>query len=237
MNRSARRILITLAVLAAVAVGADVGARWLAEGMAADKIASRIVYGAVLTNDTKKAEVDIRGFPFLTQVAGGHIGEVGVRLTDIVNPYGVGNSYLTLDAIDFTAYGVTLEGTSRAVAERVEGTAAVDYPTLSKVLGAQTHTDPATGRVSTDPVTVAPAPGGRGDRVRITQGNATVEAKMSGRDGELVFSPVDGKGIGEVAIKVPTGGVPVQVAGASADADHLKIHFAGRGVRLVGAPD
>ncbi|MEU5437977.1 DUF2993 domain-containing protein [Streptomyces sp. NPDC020719] len=234
VDRRARRTVIVLAVLAVVGAGADWGVRWFAEDLAADKIASRVNgSGAVPGAHGATAKVSIHGFPFLAQAAAQSLDEVAITLTGIPNPSGAGSSYLTLKRAELTARGVRIEGTSSAVADTVEGKTTIDYATLGTILGSQTRTDPETGRILTDRVTVAPvvADGPDGSRVRISSSGRDVIAAVSGKGEDLVFTP-ETEGARPLAVAVPTGRIPVRVTDATADAHGVTVHFTGHHVRL-----
>ena len=64
-----RRLLIALVALVVLAVAADRGATWLVERDAAARARAQGLTGAT---------VDIRGVPFLTQLAGRELVEVAV---------------------------------------------------------------------------------------------------------------------------------------------------------------
>lgn len=233
MNRRTRITVITLAVLAVVGAGVDWGVKWVAEDVAADKIASRVNGSGASALGNTKAEVSIHGFPFLAQAAAKNLDEVAITLTGIPNPAGVGSSYLTLKRADLTAHGVRIEGTSSAIADTIDGRATIDYATLGTVLGSQTRTDPQTGRVLTDRVTVAPvvAEGPTGSRVRISSGGHDVIAAVSGKDADLVFTP-DTEGARPLAVAVPTGRIPLRVTDAIAGADGVTVRFTGHQISL-----
>ncbi|MBD0741480.1 DUF2993 domain-containing protein [Streptomyces sp. CBMA152] len=232
MNRRTRRTVITFAVLAAVGAGADWGVRWFAEDLAADKIASRVSGSGAVTG-IAQAQVSIHGFPFLTQAVTKTLDEVDITLTGIPSPDGVGSSYLTLHRADLTAHGVRIEGTSSAVADTIDGRTTIDYATLGTVLGSQTRTDPESGRILTDSVTIAPvvADGPTGSRVRISSGGHDVIAALSGKDTNLVFTP-ETEGARPLAVAVPTGRIPLRVIDATAGADGITVRFTGHQVSL-----
>lgn len=87
-------LLVALVVLAALAVGADLVAARVAEGVIADQ-AQRS--GGL----AQRPDVDVRGFPFLTQAVGGRYEEVRLRTSGDVGGADV-------EALDVRLLGVRL---------------------------------------------------------------------------------------------------------------------------------
>lgn len=74
--RALRILLVVVVVLAGVFIAVDRAAVYFAESEAADRV---VVQGARIGS----TDVSIKGFPFLTQVAGSELDEVDVKVTGI----------------------------------------------------------------------------------------------------------------------------------------------------------
>lgn len=130
--RALRILLIIVVVLGGLFVIADRVAVGLAEDKAADKL--RTSEGLAST-----PHVSINGFPFLTQVAGGTLDDVGIGIEDYEARSGSG----TIRIADLTAemHGVKFSGDyGSATAESATGTARISYDELLKAVSKQ---DPA----------------------------------------------------------------------------------------------
>ncbi len=68
-----KKLVITLVVLVALLIGADFGARAIAESRAGEALAKE-------AGTTTAPNVDITGFPFLTQAIGGEYDHITVSL-------------------------------------------------------------------------------------------------------------------------------------------------------------
>ncbi|GAA1896150.1 DUF2993 domain-containing protein [Streptomyces sodiiphilus] len=124
--RALRIGLILLIVLGGLFVAADRVAVRLAEG----EVASKARSGLGLE---REPEVSVNGFPFLTQLAGGSLDHVELRLEDY---------RLTVDGETATVREFALDlrdvdlgdGYSRAVAREVGGGAVLDYSEATKII-------------------------------------------------------------------------------------------------------
>lgn len=124
--RALRRGLIVLFVLAVLFVAADRLAVKLAEDRAADEIKS-----AQGITSAGKTSVDIKGFPFLTQVAGKELGEIDADMSGMKASADGGE--LKVSRVHARLQDVRLtENFSSAVAGRARGTALVSYGDLTK---------------------------------------------------------------------------------------------------------
>ncbi|MBT2457919.1 DUF2993 domain-containing protein [Streptomyces sp. ISL-86] len=122
--RFLRVVVIIGVILGALFVGAD---RWAA-GYAEDRLADRIQAQEGLTGS---AEVDIHGFPFLTQALSHDLDQVDLKLKG-VEATSDGRK-TRISEIDASFHGVKLNGDySRGSAERAEGTALLTYEDLTK---------------------------------------------------------------------------------------------------------
>src|SRR5580704_14244470 len=93
-SRRPRRLIISLVVLVVLLVGLDFGARAVAESVMASKIQQQGL--------TNKPDVNIGGFPFLTQVASKDFKQVSISDTNqVAGP-------VTITSFKATATGITL---------------------------------------------------------------------------------------------------------------------------------
>ncbi|WP_141658802.1 DUF2993 domain-containing protein [Carbonactinospora thermoautotrophica] len=117
------RVLIVLAVLAALFAAADRIAVRLAQDMAASALAGTGRFGESPT-------VRIHGFPFLTQVVARRLDQVDVHGRGIHVKGG------DLERLDARLYGVRVRDleTRDLLAERVTGTGLVTYPYLQQAV-------------------------------------------------------------------------------------------------------
>lgn len=125
--RATRRSLIVLVVLGALFVGADRLAVYLAEQEAADRIrSSEGLAGAESVN------VEINGFPFLTQVLERNLDDVDVELTGMTA--GTGEREITVTRMRATLTDVRIgDGFSSATADKATGTASISYAELNEI--------------------------------------------------------------------------------------------------------
>jgi hypothetical protein len=124
--RALRIVLIITAVLAGVFVLADRLAVNFAEGEAADRL--RTTEGLASTPD-----VSIKGFPFLTQLAGGELDDVEVGMEDYEAATGDGAEKIRIAELRASMKGVRFSGDySSATAASATGTATVSYEELLK---------------------------------------------------------------------------------------------------------
>ncbi|SCK50315.1 Protein of unknown function [Streptomyces sp. WMMB 714] len=123
--RVLRRGLLVLLVLAVLFVGADRLAVKLAEDEAAERIK-----GADGVSSSTDASVDIKGFPFLTQIAGRELEQIDAELNGM--KAGPGDA-LTVSRVDARLKNVRIGSDySSAVAETASGSAFVSYKELTK---------------------------------------------------------------------------------------------------------
>jgi len=122
-----RKLLLSLVVLGLLLVGVDRAGDYVAERAVAQKVQASQHLG-------RTPEVDIAGFPFLTQLARQRFDEVTVRTTGV--PVGSGNRTLTLSRATFTFDDVrTSRRFSSFTAATGRASGRVGYPELSRVLG------------------------------------------------------------------------------------------------------
>ncbi|MFJ9997930.1 LmeA family phospholipid-binding protein [Streptomyces werraensis] len=122
--RALRILLVVAVVLGGIFVIVDRVAVHFAEGEAADRV--RATEGLASTPD-----VDIRGFPFLTQVLGGSFDEVRVGISDYEAGAGEGGRTIRIADLRADLRGVEFSGDfGSAVADSATGTATVAYDEL-----------------------------------------------------------------------------------------------------------
>lgn len=164
-KRAVRISLIVLVVLGGLFVAADRIAVSFAEGKAADKLKS--TEGLAETPD-----VSIKGFPFLTQVAGGSLDdvEIGIKNYDATS----GSDHIRIADLNATMKGVEFSGDySSATAASASGTALITYDELLKASEGEPVKLPlgATGKV------VGLSDGGNGKvkvAVEVSKGGTTL---------------------------------------------------------------
>jgi DUF2993 family protein len=208
--RALRRGLIVLFVLAVLFVAADRLAVKLAEDKAAEEINS-----AQGIESAGKTSVDIKGFPFLTQVAGKELGEIDADMSGMKAEAAGGA--LKVSRVNAKLQDVRLnDDFSSAVADRAHGTALVSYEDLTKAAQNGVHVgwggtdDSGRGRVKVSAsVTVL------GQTV---ERSVTSSVAVSGRDTVKLR-----------ADKVPGGSIP-----GLEDAIRSRIDFARK---IAGLPD
>ncbi len=122
-----RKLVVTLVVLAALALAVDRGA---------DLVAERAAGSAVQESQglTQRPEVTIGGFPFLTQLVAGSYDRVEVTAHDV--PVDGGGGSLTLGRLDAVLTGVSAtRDYSRIDVDRVRADALIGYDDLGDLLG------------------------------------------------------------------------------------------------------
>ncbi|AOR33521.1 hypothetical protein BFF78_22845 [Streptomyces fodineus] len=124
--RALRIILILVVILGGLFIIADRVAVHFAEGQAADKLKST-------QNLASTPDVNIKGFPFLTQVAGGSLDDVEVGIKDYDAATGTTGKTIRIDDLKADMKGVSFSGDySSATASSATGTATISYAELLK---------------------------------------------------------------------------------------------------------
>ncbi|MFE6492499.1 DUF2993 domain-containing protein [Streptomyces sp. NPDC057748] len=122
--RALRILLVIVVVLGGIFVAVDRAAVYFAESEAEGRIQ---VTGATIGS----TDVSIKGFPFLTQVAGNQLDEVDVEITGIETD--ANGRRLRISRMDAALHEVKLsEGYSSATAARATGAAVISYEDLTK---------------------------------------------------------------------------------------------------------
>ncbi|MDH6628436.1 hypothetical protein M2271_006269 [Streptomyces sp. LBL] len=124
--RALRILLIVVVILGGLFVIADRVAVNFAEGEVADKLKTS-------ENLTATPDVSIKGFPFLTQVAGGELDDVEVGIDDYEADTGTSGGTIRIDGLRADMKGVAFSGDySSATAATATGTASITYDELLK---------------------------------------------------------------------------------------------------------
>jgi LmeA-like phospholipid-binding len=140
-----KALVITLVVLLGLAVVADRVAVRIAEDRVGEQLAEK--------GDLQGApDVDITGFPFLTQAVAGTYDDVRIRLTaaDLGQPEGT-RADVSLRGVHVALSDVLSGSVSNVPVDRIDGTATISYAFLAAQLGGDTTL------------------GREGDRLRITK--------------------------------------------------------------------
>ncbi|WP_406452894.1 DUF2993 domain-containing protein [Streptomyces sp. NBC_00876] len=180
--RALRILLIVVVVLAGVFIAVDRAAVYFAESQAADRV---VVTGARIGS----TDISIKGFPFLTQVAGSELDEVDVKITGIETT--AAGHKLRISEMNAELHQVRLsDGFSGATASRATGTAVISYEDLTKA-------------ASKDVVVEY---GGNG-KVKVT-GAVNILGRTLSRSVLSTVTLVDGHTVRVHADKVPGEGIP-----------------------------
>ncbi|WP_433687314.1 LmeA family phospholipid-binding protein [Micromonospora carbonacea] len=224
-RRRGRKVLITLVVLLLILGGLLVAADRVAAG-----VAERAITDQVSQQITKQGaqssppEVEVGGFPFLTQVLDGRYERISIRLRDVrgsVNGDAVALPELDVDARNVRASLETLRTQQGdVVAETVDGTGTITYESLATLLDRPGLTlGQRDGRLAvTAPVDIL------GQKLTLT-GTADVTVGKEGAI-SLRFNDVDAEGLPniplartllsnyakDISIDVPLPDLPFQLA-------------------------
>ncbi|HEY2946927.1 MAG TPA: DUF2993 domain-containing protein [Micromonosporaceae bacterium] len=133
-SRTARLIsflVVLLIVLAGLLLIADRAGAALAERTVADEVKKEVAARGVTSSEP---DVEIAGFPFLTQVARGRYDKIRIVMRDVAGQ-GVQLPRLDVEARDVTASARTLmNGEGRVIAEQVSGTATIGYASVANLI-------------------------------------------------------------------------------------------------------
>ena len=140
-----RAAAVLLALVLGLGVVLDRAAVAVAEGQVAGQLAAQ----AGLSGEP---EVDIRGFPFLTQAIGGSYDDVRISLTgDQLGRPGGARADVVLQGVRLPLPAVLARDVREVPVDRIDGTATLSYDLLEQELGGDTVLEP------------------EGDRLRITR--------------------------------------------------------------------
>ncbi|MCX5341972.1 LmeA family phospholipid-binding protein [Streptomyces atratus] len=180
--RALRILLVIVVVLGGIFVAVDRVAVYFAESQVEGRVQ---VTGATIGS----TDVSIKGFPFLTQVAGGRLDEVDVKITGIETD--ANGRRIRISRMNAALHEVKLaDGYSSATAARATGTAVISYEDLTKA--------------ASDGVVVEY--GGNG-KVKVT-GTVDILGSPLSRSVLSTVTLVDGHTIKVHADKVPGEGIP-----------------------------
>jgi LmeA-like phospholipid-binding len=128
-----KALLVVVLLLLGLAL---VGDR-VAHGMAEDRVAAELAAKGGLQGEP---DVDISGFPFLTQAFGGRYEEVRISLTadQLGQPEGTAAD-VTLRGVEVPLSGVVSGTVDQVPVERIDGTATLSYALISAQLGQDTE--------------------------------------------------------------------------------------------------
>jgi hypothetical protein len=221
----ARRILITLVVLLVLLVLADRVGAYIAEKAAGDALQKS-------QNLDSKPEVDIAGFPFLTQLAAGDFDKISITAKDV--PVGPGDTALPITHLDVVLHGVTVSNNfSTFRASRADATARIDYADLSRALHS-TVTYIGNGRIRARASVSALG--------RTVSGSITAKPELHDRSLGFGSTQIDGAGglaaqvtqeLGKVfSVDLPLTNIPfsVQVTSLQATKQGILLQLAGRDI-------
>jgi hypothetical protein len=138
-RRRGRRALVVLLILLLVVGGLLVVADRVAVGVAERAIADQVSQEVAKQQVQSAApEVEVAGFPFLTQVVDGRYERISILLRDVqgsVQGNAVSLPELDVDARNVTASIDTIRsGQGDVVAETVAGTGTITYESLAKLI-------------------------------------------------------------------------------------------------------
>ncbi|MGY1916258.1 LmeA family phospholipid-binding protein [Blastococcus sp. SYSU DS0973] len=122
-----------LAVLLVLLVGLGALLDRVAVGVAEGQVAEQLAAGGNLAG---RPEVDVRGFPFLTQAVGGRYQEVHIALTaeQLGQPEGT-RADVTLRGVRLPLSAVLSRQVSEVPVDRIDGTATLSYALLAREIG------------------------------------------------------------------------------------------------------
>ena len=128
-----KALLVVLLLLVGLAVVAD----RVALGVAEDRVATELVEKGGLQGSP---EVEIAGFPFLTQAIGGTYDDVRISLTaeQLGQPEGT-RADIALHGVEVPLSSVLSGSVAEVPVERIDGTATLSYALISAQIGSDTE--------------------------------------------------------------------------------------------------
>lgn len=127
-SSTVRIVLVLVVLLGGLFAVTD---RW-AVGVAEDEVAGRVQEELGLVSEP---EVSIEGFPFLTQLLGGHLQEISIALREGYQARLDGET-LTVDDLELVLTDLDIgDGYSSAVAGTAEGSGLIGYDELNRAYG------------------------------------------------------------------------------------------------------
>lgn len=179
-----KRLLVTLAVLVVLAMGADYGSAAYAEYRVSRELRAELELGS-------DPEVLVNGFPFLTQAASGRYASVDVRAAGVpVTGFGNVTVEATLRGVDVPTSEILAGSTPRVVADSVDARVRIGATDLGRYL------DVPDLQVSVPPRADEPAAGAPQTGIELTgtigvgaaEQVITVQADLSLQDGLVVIT-------------------------------------------------
>jgi hypothetical protein len=214
-----RGLLIFLVVLVAVLVALDRVGDAVAERFAADTIQSN-------QHLAKRPDVNITGFPFLTQLAAGNFDKIIVTADDV--SIGSGSTDLQLSTIQITLHHVHVARDLSSVhADTADAVATMTYAELGRTLGDARIRYDGGGRI-----TAAKSIDIFGQRV-----SGAISARPQLENDTLSFGEVRINGVNQLIaqaggllakafdIRLPLSGIPFDVRVRSLNADQAGLHL------------
>jgi hypothetical protein len=221
-----QRLLIFFVVVVAVLVAID---------RIGDAVAERLTADTIQSNQhlPKRPDVNITGFPFLTQLAAGKFGKVIISDTDV--PVG-GASGVRLSMIRVTLHHVRVSRDLSSVrADTAAAVATMNYDELGRVLGGVRIRYDGGGRITAS----------KSIEVLGHHFSGEISARPQFTHGALSFGETQIRGVNELipaaaellqnvfAVHLPLHGIPFDVRVRSLYADPAGLHLALIGRNLV----
>jgi hypothetical protein len=121
--------LITLIVIIVVLVGADRAAKAITENQMASQVQSSLGLSG-------KPDVNIQGFPFLTQLATRDFRTVNVNASnETITASSAGSGLLKISSLTATLHGMHIHGTNSATVDQFNASALINFTALGDVGG------------------------------------------------------------------------------------------------------
>jgi hypothetical protein len=210
-----RAIIIILIVLIGLLVAADFAARAWAENKTAAEIQQH--------GFPKKPNVDIEGFPFLTQVAAHNLDDIQVSSSNVTE------SHVQIASIDASLKNVHINGTfSGGTIGSLRGTAAITFPALTNAIAAEAG---SLGQLTKSALTFSAAsPSEVKATVQVLMFKGTVVWRVTTASGNVInVQLVSGGGvpayllkpISDITLHLPTLPLALQLQGVSVDSSGL----------------
>lgn len=241
--RALRILLIIAVILGGLFVAADRLAVHFAEGEVADRLKTQ-------EGLTTTPSVDIKGFPFLTQVAGGELDDVEVGMKDYDADTGTSGGTIRIDDLNAAMKGVSFSGDySSATASTAAGSATIAYDQLLKaakseetqlLLGVTAKvvglSDGGNGKIKVDiKVSALEQPVSVLSTVSVVDGDTVrVHADSIPSFGNITLADSDVRSIADFDQKIE--GLPggIKLDKVEAGADGVEIAVKGSDVKLAG---
>ena len=220
------RLLLVVAVLVGLVVGADRISVAVAERLAGDSIENS-------QHLSSRPDVAIHGFPFLTQFAAATYDDVDVTAHDV--PLTDGDRTLNVAAIAVHLSHVTTTDSTNfetVTARSANADARVTFDDLARTLGVRALSSDGPGRLKTSAsVTIAghTITGGISAAVSASSSQGLTFSDIRVDAGGTSVSGADTALGAAFRVPIPLSGLPfhVRVTGLSVDASGLVVHLAG----------